>query len=291
MIEKTKYYRFLEYIRNKREVFVDEHVAYTGLPLEPLIDRTQDIRQLVNGIRKVATIDDAYVKTYTLLMHYHKCNNPSWKEQPSLLFYEDVYEYFLTKGFTEEKAEEYTDAIANGMFEFNWERLYDYRKLFDADASMLKWAKHTKWLPHRSELAKLLPTEYDNFLHNHLKESCEFDESLGVRGNTLSSSRYLYNILQYDPESALDRPDNKLTVPCGILLLPSSFTDENKLYRVANEWFSTIGSELGGIARYRGNVLSVGRFCGHRSKIGIPIETKDHKTLTNIPNGVFIGTV
>lgn len=278
-MQKELFYQFLEYLRNKQDVYVDELTVSAGLFALQTDNRTDDIRRIVKAIRKALTLQAAYTKAYSSLMNYARQSNPCWKEQPDLLFFEDVYELLLLMDCPKDKADEYTRTIAVGNFGSKWDTDHEYRKLFREDGDLLHWAKSTKWLPHRSMLAKLLPTEYDNYLHECHKSKCEYEELPGLNGNMFSGSRYMYHKIQYAPEAALNFPHNQLSITCGILVLPTTYTDAERLYHAANEWFP-YKSEKGLFE----NVVSVGLFCGGNANLQIRLQENSQAALTLQPD-------
>ena len=285
MIAKEQFLQFLDYIRNKEDVFVDELVTTVGLLNRQQVDKTPAIKSIVKGIRKVATLEDAYVKVYTSLMNYTHENNPHWKERPDLLFFEDVYEFFLAAGKSPKKAEEYTRSIASGTFKSKCNASHEYLKLFGQDKTLIHWATNTKWLPHRSAFVKLLPTEYARFLNECRDQTCECKELPGLSGNWLSASKYLYHRLQYNPMATLDLPHKTISIPCGILMLPASFKDAHRLYYAAKEWFP-FKSE-GSLFE---NVVSVGLFNGGDPALALKQKPSSEPSGTmqpNLPEPVF----
>lgn len=247
-MKKEELIAFVEYLRNKDEVYIDDRIVYTGL----LCRRVYNLREMATGvvksIRKAKSTDDA-IKKLSMCLGYSNC---LWKLRPDLLFHEDLEEYLRSLGYSNDQVYDVSTAILGGSFKLKSKSEKQYKDLFKDDANMRRWACAVRHMPKRNTLAMYLPSEYDNFCND---EIFDLKELPGPVGGMFSSSRYIYFNIEYTAKTTATGMRQRLELPCYILVFSNDFQDERLLNKMVEDWFET------NVARYSfENKIIVGKF-------------------------------
>ena len=232
-MKKERFISFIEYLREKDVVFVDDQIVYTGLVTRKIVNLKEKATAAVRAIRNASTTQEALQK---LSMHlgYSNC---LWRLRSDILFREDLIEYIESLGYSGTQVDDFVNSINSGSFKWKFQKEEAYRHLFADDEKTTRWAKAVNALPNRNKIALWLPTEYDNFCKEKDTSFFNREKLPPVYGGMFSPSKRLYCGMDYNESKVLSNCCGTLKPFYFMLVLPSSFTDEALLMRVVREWF------------------------------------------------------
>ncbi len=151
---KNELLEFIKYLKEKCEIVIDSYITRTML--RPNANRTSEVFDMVNKIKKAPSLENAYFAVASCLKREVVCEKTIL---PHIQFYEDLYEHIASPGLNKELCLRYTSLIAGGTYN-RYARVHPKNAL-DGDLHIFGCA--CKSLPHRDTITKIMHSEYELF--------------------------------------------------------------------------------------------------------------------------------
>lgn len=152
---KQETLQFLEYLRTKENVVVDEYIT-RGMFIRHL-DRTPFLLKVLTVIKKCENAEIAYQKAaITICENQVNCLH---KLFPQIAYAEDLDEYLVCLNIADADRKKYVLSAVGGTYKTQIRK----RKLEPLEGALHLYMKASRYLPSREFFSRRFKTEYENW--------------------------------------------------------------------------------------------------------------------------------
>ena len=168
-MEKLKYLKFLDYLREKDDVVIDKYIIRRRKYGRADLDLTPLAENVLSVIKGEKTADAAYASAAKAILEYYHIINQEQSRLPDVLYKEDLLEYLSELGVA--NADKLCDIISHGEYKrfLKGKPADSSWSLNLVDPSLHCWAMAVRFLPARATVAEYFKSEYATFE----KEYCQ----------------------------------------------------------------------------------------------------------------------
>lgn len=152
---KQETLQFLEYLRTKENVVVDEYIT-RGMFIRHL-DRTPFLKKVLTTIKKCENAEIAYRKAAIAVCENRV--NCLHKLFPQITYAEDLDEYLVCLNIAEADRKKYVLAAVGGTYKTKIAK----RELEPLAGDLHLYMKASRYLPSREFFSRRFKTEYENW--------------------------------------------------------------------------------------------------------------------------------
>ena len=162
-MEKLKYLKFLDYLREKDDVVIDKYIIRRRKYGRADLDLTSLVEKVLSAIKAEKTADAAYASAAKVILEYYHIINQEKNRFPDVLYKEDLSEHLNKIGVA--NADKLCDIISHGEYKrfLKGKPADSSWSLNLVNLSLHCWAMAVRFLPARATVAEYFKSEYATF--------------------------------------------------------------------------------------------------------------------------------